>query len=47
MWNNSQVLEPLKAPLIPQTSSLSFKIKYRGLDSRTVDNICAGLKKAR
>jgi len=44
MWNNSQVVEPLKALLIPQTSLLSFKIKYVGLDIRTVDNIQAALK---
>lgn len=39
MWNNSQALEPLKALLIPQTNLLSFKIRYVGLDSKTVDNM--------
>lgn len=44
MWNNSQALEPLKALLIPQTSLLSFKIKYAGPDIRTVGNIHAALR---
>lgn len=47
MWNNSQVLETLKALLIPQTSLLSFKIKYVVLDIRKVDNIHAALKKVK
>lgn len=44
-WNDSQVFQPSKALLIPQTSLLSFKMKYTGLDIRTVDNIQAALKK--
>lgn len=46
MWNDFHVLKPsLRLFLIPQTSLLSFKIKYVGFDIRRAGNIHAPLNR--